>query len=66
MSEASLPRHRLLALAWLAAMLALAFHQWQFGQKPSFATDVTQLLPQRADANLTQATAGLVATASPQ
>ena len=37
---------RILALAWLAVVLAVAAHQWCFWRAPSLDTDVFALLPQ--------------------
>jgi len=65
-SLASHPRHRVLALLWLVAMAALAWHQWQLWRNPSFSTDVTELLPHQPDPQLEQATERLVAAATRQ
>lgn len=66
MSRAGHSRHGVLALVWLVAMLALAWHQWQLWRHPSFATDVTELLPRQPDPELEQATQRLVAAATTQ
>ncbi|MEJ0098398.1 MAG: hypothetical protein WDO12_01055 [Pseudomonadota bacterium] len=66
MSDASHSRYRVMALAWLVAMVALAFHQWHMWRHPAFSTDVTELLPQQSDPQLTQATERLVAAATTQ
>lgn len=66
MTEASHARHRSLALLWLMAMAALAWHQWQLWRNPAFTTDVTELLPHQPDAQLEQATARLLAAATTQ
>ncbi len=39
---------RWLALAWLLALAAVAWHQWQFWQSPRIDSDVLALLPQEA------------------
>jgi predicted exporter len=40
---------RWLALAWLLAVAAIGFHQWQFWQQSRIDSDVLALLPQDAD-----------------
>ncbi|MEO8314369.1 MAG: hypothetical protein ABI645_06190 [Pseudomonadota bacterium] len=60
------PIHRVMALAWLAVVAALALHQYRFWQSPAFTTDVVELLPQQSDPALEQATARLLAAAATQ
>ncbi|MGC4027642.1 MAG: hypothetical protein QM696_02035 [Steroidobacteraceae bacterium] len=66
MSEVAQNRYRLLALAWLAAVAALAVHQYRLWRAPDFVTDVAQLLPHQADPVLEQATAQLLSVAATQ
>jgi len=56
----------LLALAWLVAVAGLVAHQFQMWRHPSFVTDVTALLPQQSDPEVTEATSRLVAAAATQ
>lgn len=58
--------HRLLALAWLVIVTAVAWHQYHLWKAPDFATDVAELLPRQDDAVLSQATAELLSVATTQ
>lgn len=57
LSPQALRRWRLAAWAWLALVLAVAAHQWQFWHNPKISTDVMALLPQEPHSSaLAQAT----------